>query len=146
MIDTRLEYSNSLGKEFYSIDINRPFVTATTKYGGGFEIRETFTGNDLDTLSERAPVKYNLIDAWFGRSFMIDSANLTRLVLSARYIHNNVYWNILILSFFLFSQPLLLSVLRTIFFKGRLQFQHSLFVASGYFSFQGFSFSMETGI
>ena len=90
-IDARLEYSNSLGKEFYAIDINRPFVTATTKYGGGFEIRETFTGNDLDTLSERAPVKYNQIDTWFGRSFIIDSSNLTRLVLSARYIHNNVY-------------------------------------------------------
>lgn len=90
-INSKLEYSNSLGKEFYGIDINRPFVSTKTKYGGGVQIRETYTSNDLDTLSERVPVEYNYIDAWFGRSLMIDSANLTRLVISARYINNNVY-------------------------------------------------------
>ena len=90
-INAGLEYSNALGQEFYKASIERPFITATSKYAGGFSIRETFTTDDLDTLEVREPVEYNLFDTWIGRSFLIDSSNMTRLVISARYINNNVY-------------------------------------------------------
>jgi hypothetical protein len=90
-INAELEYSNALGQEFYKASIDRPFITATSKYAGGFSIRETFTSEDLDTLEVREPVEYNFLDTWVGRSFLIDSSNMTRLVIAARYINNNVY-------------------------------------------------------
>ncbi len=91
LIDASATYSNALGKEYYELSLDRKFISATTTYAGGFNIRETFTSSDLDTLETRAPLDYNNLDIWFGRSFMIDKSNMTRLILSGRYINNNVY-------------------------------------------------------
>lgn len=91
LIDASVTYSNALGREYYKLGINRKFLTATTKYAGGFNIRETLIANYPDTSETIAPVEYNNLDVWMGRSFIIDKNNLNRLVLSGRYINNNVY-------------------------------------------------------
>jgi hypothetical protein len=91
LIDATATYSNALGKEYYELNIQRKFLTAATKYAGGFKIREEFTGNDLDTLDSRETVEYNKVDLWMGTSIRLDKSNLSRLVLSARYVNNNVY-------------------------------------------------------
>ncbi len=91
LIDASASYSNALGQEYYDLNISREFITPSIKYAGGFNIRETYTTDDLDTLVTRAKVEYNVIDLWLGRSFILDKQSLTRAVFSARFINNNVF-------------------------------------------------------
>ncbi len=91
LIDASATYSNALGKEYYDLSFQRKFLSATTKYAGGFSIRETLTSSDLDTLESEVPLEYNNLDIWLGRSFMIDKSSMTRLVFAARHVNNNVY-------------------------------------------------------
>ncbi len=91
LIDASASYSNALGKEYYDLSLNRKFISATTKYAGGFNMRETYTSSDLDTLETREKIEFNNLDIWLGRSFMIDKTSMTRLIISGRYINNNVF-------------------------------------------------------
>ena len=91
LIDASASYINALGQEYYDLNISREFITPLMKYAGGFNIRETYTTDDLDTLDIREKVELNRIDIWLGRSFILDKQSLTRAVFSAGFINNNVF-------------------------------------------------------
>ncbi len=67
-------YYDGLGKKTFGFDLSRKLISASTKYAGSISIREMFTSDDLDSLPEPAPVKYNLQDYWLLRSFLLDAS------------------------------------------------------------------------
>jgi len=75
----------------YGIALGKTFVSAESKYAGALRLTETFMYNDLDTLSKPAPVEFTFQDYWIARSFMLNKADLTRLIVGLRYTNNNVY-------------------------------------------------------
>ena len=90
-VDLNLFYFDGLGEETYGININRKFVSATTKYAGGISVRQMFTSEDLDTMTVPEPLKYNLQDYWLSRSFLLNSESVSRLIFGIRYMNNNVF-------------------------------------------------------
>ncbi len=90
-IDLNLSFFDGLGKKTYGFSLSRDLVSATTKYAGGISVREMFTTEDLDTMTVPEPLKYNLQDYWFSRSFLLDRESVMRLILGARYTNNNVF-------------------------------------------------------
>ncbi len=84
-------FYDGLGKKTYGFDLRRNLISAATKYAGGISVREMFTSDDLDSLPIPEPVKYNLQDYWFLRSFLLDKESVSRLILGARYTNNNVF-------------------------------------------------------
>lgn len=86
-----LFFHDGLGRKTYGIDIGRRLISSTTKYAGNITLRRTITSEDLDSLSEPQPVKYNLQDYWLLRSFLIDNRSVTRLIVGVRYTNNNVF-------------------------------------------------------
>ena len=84
-------YFDGLGKKTFGFDLSRKLISASTKYAGSISVREMFTSDDLDSLPEPAPVKYNLQDYWLLRSFLLDAGKVSRLILGARYTNNNVF-------------------------------------------------------
>ena len=75
----------------YGLTFGRTFISAETKYAGALRLQETFMYNDLDTLEMPQPVEFTFQDYWFARSFMLNRANLSRLIFGIRYTNNNVY-------------------------------------------------------
>jgi hypothetical protein len=57
-----------------------------------------YTTIDLDTLPVPAPLKYNLQDYWLARSFLLNKESVSRIIIGARYINNNVFAKPLITS------------------------------------------------
>ncbi len=90
-INMNLFYFEGLGKRTYGFDLSRSLVSSATKYAGGISVRQMFTTEDLDTLSEPEPLKYNIQDYWLARSFLLNKESVTRLVVGARYYNNNVF-------------------------------------------------------
>jgi hypothetical protein len=86
-----LFYYDGLGKRTYGFDLVRKLVSSSTKYAGGISIEEMFTTEDLDSMAEPEPLKYNLQDYWLMRSFLLDPDHVTRLIIGARYTNNNVF-------------------------------------------------------
>ena len=91
LIDAEFTYFDALGKTSYQANVTRDFVTATTRYAGGVRINETYTTEDLDTLDSPEPLKFNYLDIWGGRSFMLNEEKVSRAIIAFRYINNNVY-------------------------------------------------------
>ncbi|OFY60112.1 MAG: hypothetical protein A2V50_07205 [Bacteroidetes bacterium RBG_19FT_COMBO_42_10] len=87
-----LYYFDGLGKKTYGINLDRRLVSSTTRYAFGISIRKMYTTEDLDTLPEPVPLKYNLQDYWFSRSFLLNKESVSRLILGARFTNNDV-WN-----------------------------------------------------
>ena len=96
-INLNLYYFNGLGEKTYGFSIDRKLISSATKYAGGISVREMFTTEDLDTLPKPEPLKYNLQDYWFSRSFLLKKESAARLIISARYTNNNVFDHPLIL-------------------------------------------------
>ncbi|MFZ0280931.1 MAG: hypothetical protein WAL29_04735, partial [Bacteroidales bacterium] len=90
-VDLNMFYLDGLGKKTYGFDLSRKFVSSATKYAGGISVREMFTSDDLDTLEQPEQVKYNLQDYWLSRSFLLNEASVSRLIIGARYTNNNVF-------------------------------------------------------
>ena len=90
-IDLNVFYFDGLGEKTYGFNLNRKLVSATTKYAGGISIKQMFTTEDLDTMPVPEPLKYNLQDYWFSRSFLLNMENVTRLIFGLRYLNNNVF-------------------------------------------------------
>jgi len=84
-------YLDGLGKKTYGFNLTRKLVSATTKYAGGISVSEMYTTDDLDTMAVPVPLKYNLQDYWLLRSFLLNKVSVSRLILGARYINNNVF-------------------------------------------------------
>jgi hypothetical protein len=90
-INLNLYFLDGLGKKTYGIGLERKLISSATKYAGGISVRQMFTTEDLDTLPEPEPLKYNLQDYWLQRSFLINEDNVTRFIIGARYVDNNVF-------------------------------------------------------
>ena len=50
-----------------------------------------FTSEDLDTIPAPEPLKFNQQDYWLSRSFLLNKERVTRFIIGARYINNNVF-------------------------------------------------------
>lgn len=90
-INLNLFFFDGLGKKTFGFNLDRRLVSSTTKYAGGISIREMFTTEDLDTMTVPEPLKYNLQDYWFSRSFLINPESVTRVIFGVRYTNNNVF-------------------------------------------------------
>jgi hypothetical protein len=90
-IDLDVYYYSGLGQKTYGFSLSRKLVSSTTRYAGGISVREMFTSEDLDTLPKPEPLKYNLQDYWFERSFLLNKESVTRLIIGVRYTNNNVF-------------------------------------------------------
>lgn len=90
-INLNVYFINALGEKTYGVNLSRKLLSATSKYAGGISIRQMYTTTRLDTLPVAAPLKYNLQDYWIARSFLLNKENVTRLIVGARYLNNNVF-------------------------------------------------------
>jgi len=94
-----LRYSDKDNKKQYSVDLSRTFVTPATKYAGGVD----FSKNELTKsvlMSSKGDsayykVRYDSLDVWAGRAFVLESGELfknrLRLVIAARYINKRYF-------------------------------------------------------
>lgn len=96
-INLNVYYLNGLGEKTYGFDLSRKLISSTTKYAGGISVRMMYTTEDLDKLIAPAPLKYNLQDYWLSRSILINKESVSRIIIGARYINNNVFDHPLIL-------------------------------------------------
>jgi hypothetical protein len=83
-------YLNDLIKESYGFRISRDLLSSTTKYAGGISVIHMQTTEDLGSLPVPALLRYNFHDYWLSRSFLIDRNKVSRVILGARYTHNNI--------------------------------------------------------
>ncbi len=89
--DIELEYSDGLGSTGIGGVFRRSFTTSETMYSWSASVRMTNTTEDLDTMITPVPLRFIYQDYWGARSFMIDRDNVTRFIVSGRYVNNNVY-------------------------------------------------------
>lgn len=90
-INLNVDYLSGLGSTTYGISLSRNFVSAATKYAGGIMVMQMYTTTDLDTMPKPVPLKYNLQDYWIARSFLINRESVSRIIIGARYLNNNVF-------------------------------------------------------
>lgn len=96
-INVNVYFLEGLGDKTYGFDISRKLISSTTKYAGGISVKQMYTSVALDTLTKRAPLKYNLQDYWLSRSFLLNMESVSRIIIGARYLNNNVFDHPLIL-------------------------------------------------
>ncbi len=89
-INMNLYYNGGLGRQTFGLDLSRSLVSSQTRYAFGISMRQMFTSEDLDSLPLPEPLRYNLRDYWFLRSFLLDEGSVARLILGVRYTNNNV--------------------------------------------------------
>lgn len=90
-VNLNLFYLDGLGERSFGFDLGRNLVSSTTKYAGGISLKRTYTTEDLDSLPEPEPLKYNLQNYWISRSFLINRDAVSRIIIGARYTNNNVF-------------------------------------------------------
>lgn len=90
-INFNLYYYNNIGENSYGFRLTRDLVSATTKYAGGFSVIQMSTYEDLDSLTIPEPLKYNMLDYWLSRSFLVDKESVSRIIIGARYTNNHVF-------------------------------------------------------
>lgn len=89
--DFELDFSDGLGITTMGGIYQRKFVTSETKYSWSASLRQTFTSEDLDTMTVPEPLRYIYQDYWAARAFMLDRSSVTRLIVTGRYLNNNVF-------------------------------------------------------
>lgn len=87
-IQSEIIFMNGEYRKFYGGSLSRRFVTPRTKYAGGINISNQSRLIRTDTIGW---FKGNYQDYWLGRSFLIDPESRSRVILAARFIHNNVF-------------------------------------------------------
>jgi hypothetical protein len=90
-INLKGDFLSGLGSTTFGISLSRNFVSAATKYAGGIMFRQMYTTTDLDTMPRPVPLIYNLQDYWVARSFLFNSKSVSRIIIGARYLNNNVF-------------------------------------------------------
>ena len=90
-INLRTYYLAGLGSSTYGFDLSKKLISATTKYAGGISVKQMYTTEDFDTSLTPLPLKYNLQDYWVSRSFLLNKDAVSRFIIGARYINNNVF-------------------------------------------------------
>lgn len=89
--DLDLEFNDGLGTTIIGGIYSRDFVTSETKYAWSATVRMTLTSEDLDTMLLPVPLRFTWNDYWAARSFLLERNTVTRLIISGRYMHNNVF-------------------------------------------------------
>lgn len=89
--DLEMEFNDGLGTTRMGGVYSRDFVTSSTKYAWSASMKLTYTNEDLDTMDVPAPLRFIWQDYWAARSFMLDRNSVTRLIVTGRYMHNNVF-------------------------------------------------------
>jgi len=77
-INAKLRYAQIFESESYEVDLHRRFFTPDIKWAGALGTERTRARNYInyaDTAGEFMTVKYNIYDAWAGRSFYLQSQN-----------------------------------------------------------------------
>ncbi len=90
-VHARLDYFNAFSVKKYGLELDRNFITPRTKYAGGLEVSYHHDHLPLDTLGGSTAVEYTYQDYWLGRSFLINPADRSRLVIAGRYLFNHVF-------------------------------------------------------
>lgn len=98
-ISSKIRYAHIFEEETFELSFDRRFITPSTKYAGAFDMKRTqnvYNINFDDTITIPTEVRYNLLDAWFGRAFALTSIkrytpNRINLVLATR-IQNRQYF------------------------------------------------------
>lgn len=93
-IDFLGSYRNDYRVKQIRGELERPFVTSTVKWGGGFAANRVYYSDelpDIDIERQKIPFDYHSQDVWAGRSFLLRSRhNYTRnLYLMARFLNTN---------------------------------------------------------
>jgi len=89
--DLELEFADGLGTTRAGGVFSRDFVTSDTKYAWSASALFINATEDLDTMVTPSPLRFVRQDYWAARSFMLDRSSVTRLILTGRYIINNVF-------------------------------------------------------
>lgn len=90
-LNLNVNYYDGPGKRTYGFNLSRSLISSETKYAGGISVNQTFTTEDLDTLANPEPLKYNYQDYWLLRSFLVDRESVSRIIAGIRFINNNVF-------------------------------------------------------
>ncbi len=81
-INSKLRYAQIFDSESYQLELQRRFFTPDIKWAGALNLEHTRANRKIDyadTVDEVLQVKYNIYDAWVGRSFYLSSSRkLTR--------------------------------------------------------------------
>ncbi len=96
-INAKLRYAQIFESETYELEFTRRFFTPDIKWAGAFQTERSRVLqyiNYADTAGEFMTVKFNIYDAWVGRSFYLKSQNkFTRnrlnLVVATRLFRNH---------------------------------------------------------
>jgi len=86
-----MHISDGLGTTNIGGIFSRDFVTSETRYAWSGSVIFTRTNDGIDTMAVPAPLRFTRQDFWAARSFMLDRNSVTRLIVAARYMHNNVF-------------------------------------------------------
>lgn len=89
--DLNIHLSDGLGTTNIGGVFSRDFVTSETRYAWSGSVIFTSTNEGIDTMAVPAPLRFTRQDYWVARSFMLDRSSVTRLIVSGRYMHNNVF-------------------------------------------------------
>jgi len=89
--DLDLKFADGLGSTTMESTFYRNFVSSEIKYAWSASLKMTRTTEDLDTMPVPVPLSYTWQDYWVARAFMLDRTRVTRLIISSRYIYNNVF-------------------------------------------------------
>ena len=89
--DLKMQFSDGLGTTLLGGVFSRDFVTSETKYAWSASVMFTRTNDGIDTMAVPAPLRFTRQDYWAARSFMLDRSSVTRLIITGRYMHNNVF-------------------------------------------------------
>lgn len=89
--DLNFEFSDGMGSTNSGVTFNRGFTTSETKYAWNASLKVTYTTEDLDTMPVPVPLRFTWQDYWLSRSVMLDRGSVTRLIVTGRYQHNNVF-------------------------------------------------------
>jgi hypothetical protein len=89
--DLVLKFSDGLGSTSVGGEFSRRFVTSETRYAWSASLKFTRTTEDLDTMIVPAPLNFVWQDYWGARSIMLERQSVTRLIISGRYVRNNVF-------------------------------------------------------
>lgn len=89
-IKAKLSYLNAFETETFSFSAKHNFITPEVKYSYGLQQEVSYTQAEFDTAVSPYPLRFYYQDYWLGRSFQI-SKNRNRIILSGRYISNNIY-------------------------------------------------------
>jgi hypothetical protein len=88
-VNLNIFYKDGIGNKSYGVDMERKFLSHTTKYAGGISIHNVW--EDVDKDAFRKPEHFNVQDYWLARSFLLNREFLTRLIIGARFTNNNVF-------------------------------------------------------